>query len=262
MNGAMRARWYAKPVKYLMSVNSKILIGTSGWHYDHWKGPFYPGDISNEDMLTYYCEHFNTVEINNTFYKLPDKSTLENWKNTVPSDFVFSVKASRYITHMKKLNDPSEPVSRFLEGISVLKEKLGTILFQLPPRWKVNTDRLHDFLKLLTDEFRYCFEFRDSSWFSGDVYDLLSEFGASFCIYDLDGTVSPCEVTADLVYVRLHGPDGPYKGKYGKTKLGDWVEHIKSWTREGNEVFVYFDNDESGYAAMNADQLRDMIPHA
>ena len=185
-------------------------IGTSGWHYDHWKGPFYPKDLSATGFLEHYAGLFPTAEINNSFYRLPEEKTLAGWRETTPKGFVFSVKASRYLTHMKKLKDPDEPLERLLDRVSALGDKLGSILFQLPPRWKINSERLESFLDVLPENHRYAFEFRDASWFDDEVYGLLTEYGASFCVYDLDGQTSPKEVTADFVYVRLHGPEGPF----------------------------------------------------
>ena len=170
-----------------MQTAKKIHIGTSGWHYDDWKGPFYPEETPAEQMLSYYAGHFGTVEINNSFYNLPAEKTLKNWGSTVPKDFLFAVKASRYITHMKKLKDPQEPVGNFLERIGALDRHLGPILFQLPPNWKCNGARLGDFLKFLPDNRKYVFEFRDPSWFTGEIFSLLDEAGAAFCIYDLAG---------------------------------------------------------------------------
>jgi uncharacterized protein YecE (DUF72 family) len=173
---------------------SPIHIGTSGWHYSRWKGPFYPLNLAEDEMLEFYAGHFSTVEINNSFYRMPLKETLAHWRDSVPDNFIFSVKASRYITHMKKLHDVREALSRFLDAVDTLGAKLGPVLFQLPPRWHLNTGRLLSFLVLLPKEYRYVFEFRDPSWFSPDVYAALSDFSASFCIYDLGGGLSPKEV--------------------------------------------------------------------
>lgn len=239
-----------------MSRDRKILIGTSGWHYSHWRGPFYPADMPAEKYLRYYAGIFDTVEINNSFYRLPEAETFAEWRDSVPRGFVFTVKASRYITHMKKLKDATEPVENFIERASVLGEKLGPILFQLPPRWKINADRLTDFLSILPEGLRYAFEFRDSTWFHVSVYEALTKQGAAFCIFDLDRNLSPKKVTADFVYVRLHGPDGAYRGSYPEKTLKEWAEDIKGWRKEGRDVYIYFDNDEAGYAAADAMRLR------
>jgi len=242
-----------------MKGSGTIHIGTSGWHYKHWKGPFYPDDISTEKMLAYYSGHFHTVEINNSFYQLPKKTTFERWKETVPPEFVFALKGSRYITHMKKLKDPSKGVPPLLEAAGVLGEKLGPILFQLPPRWHMNLERLDAFLEFLPADFRYAFEFRDPSWFTVPTYETLAKRGAAFCIYHLEQRLSPKEVTAEFVYVRLHGPDGAYLGQYDVKTLSGWAGAFSTWQRQGKEIFCYFDNDQAGYAARDAQKLQEML---
>jgi len=242
------------------SSRSHIHIGTSGWHYVHWKGPFYPKDVKSKDFLSYYTKSFSTAEINNSFYRLPEEKTLVTWRDTVPSDFIFSVKASRYITHMKKLKDPEEGLSRFLNRIDTLGKKLGPILFQLPPKWKCNRERLKSFLKALPKRYKSAFEFRDPSWLIPEVYDLLSEHGAALCIFDLQQTVSPKEVTANFVYVRLHGPAAEkYEGQYDVQTLAGWAGAFSTWARRGKEIFCYFDNDQHGYAAIDAKRLEEML---
>jgi len=236
-----------------------IHIGTSGWHYGHWKGPLYPENIPSNQYLSHYTANFSTVEINNTFYKMPQEKTLRDWKKTASGDFIFSVKASRYITHMKKLKDPHKPVANFLEKVSILEKSLGPILFQLPPNWGVNPDRLKSFLDTLPDGYRYAIEFRDPSWFDERVYNLLMERGAAFCIYDFDRRESPREITADFIYIRLHGSDGPYRGKYSVQALAGWAGALSAWVKDVSEIFVYFDNDESGFAPKDALLLKSMI---
>jgi len=241
-----------------LTIRGRIYIGTSGWHYGHWKGVFYPEYVHERDLLAYYSTRFGTVEINNTFYRLPEKDTFEQWRESVSGDFVFAVKASRYITHMKKLRDAAEPVNNFLESTGGLGKRLGPILFQLPPRWKANPGRLEEFLGLLPKGRRYAFEFRDHSWLCDEIYGILSEHGAACCIYDLDGYTSPETVTADFVYVRLHGPAGPYMGRYGRKALSGWADAFNAWTGQGRDVYCYFDNDENGYAALDAAALLEM----
>ena len=240
-------------------VSAGTYIGTSGWHYDHWEGPFYPSGCPKEAFLEYYAACFCTTEINNSFYRLPEKKTLLRWRNAVPEGFVFSVKASRYLTHMKKLKDPREPMERLLDRVNVLEDKLGPILFQLPPRWGSNPERLEDFLEILPEGQRYAFEFRDPSWFDEKNYELLRNYKSSFCTYDLDGKTSPKEITADFAYVRLHGPDGPYRGRYGAERLAGWASTFSAWLNKGLDVYCYFDNDEIGYAAQDALRLQQMM---
>lgn len=234
-------------------------IGTSGWHYKDWAGPFYPGDLPEKDFLEYYARYFRTVEINHSFYQLPKKETLKAWKDTVPPDFIFAVKASRYITHMKKLKDAKKSLFPLLKRIEVLGDRLGPILFQLPPRWGFNLERFNDFLESLPADFRYAFEFRDKSWEDPRAYEAMKMLGVAFCIYDLDGYRSPKEITADFVYIRLHGPDGAYKGQYDARTLSGWAGAFSAWISQGMEIFCYFDNDEAGYAARNALKLQDML---
>jgi len=242
-----------------MGKEVSLHIGTSGWHYNHWRGPFYPKDLSTDRFLSYYAERLHTVEINNSFYQLPEKGTLETWRSSTRPGFVFSVKASRYMTHMKKLKDPEKPLSSFLNRVDVMGDRLGPILFQLPPRWRMNKERLTAFLKALPRDHRYTFEFRDPSWFHRDTLQALEEQGAAFCIYELAGRLSPKEITTDFVYIRLHGPQGPYEGKYTTQALSGWAGAISSWVRQGKDVYCYFDNDEAGYAVQNALELQDMM---
>jgi uncharacterized protein YecE (DUF72 family) len=242
--------------------DGRIHIGTSGWHYGHWKGHFYPEGLADGLMLQEYARHFRSVEINNSFYRLPDEKTFAEWRETVPEGFVFAVKGSRYITHMKKLKDPEKPVAQLLARTELLGRKLGPILFQLPPRWRLNLDRLRSFLGALPRSHRYAFEFRDESWFAPQVREVLAEAGAAFCIFDLDGRLSPREVTTDFVYIRLHGPDGPYRGSYPDETLAGWAGAISAWSRQGKDVYCYFDNDEAGYAPRDALRLRVMTGSA
>lgn len=241
------------------TTGNRIHIGTSGWNYDHWRGPFYSPQLAQSDVLSAYASHFRSAEVNNSFYQLPAEATLRRWRDTVPDGFIFAVKASRYITHMKKLKDPDEPVATLLDRVAKLGRTLGPILFQLPPRWRVNVERLDGFLRTLPNEHRYAFEFRDPSWFDQRVYDLLAGHGAAFCIYDLDRNLSPTEVTADFVYIRLHGPEGAYRGSYDERALSGWADAIASWADQGKAVYCYFDNDEAGYAPQNAGRLDEML---
>lgn len=236
----------------------RIHIGTSGWHYPHWVGPFYLQHTPSQDFLAYYTQHFQTVEINNTFYHLPAHETIADWHDKTPRDFLFACKASRFITHMKKLKDPEQSIQRFFESIDVLGSKLGPILFQLPPRWKVNVERLDMFLRALPIRHRYAFEFRDESWFLPAIDEVLAKHNAAFCLYQLAGRNSPEKVTADFVYIRLHGPNGPYQGQYDIRMLRTWAKKCLNWSETGQDVYCYFDNDQHGYAAQDAMKLKNM----
>jgi uncharacterized protein YecE (DUF72 family) len=239
--------------------HKNIHVGTSGWSYGHWKGPFYPEHLPSSRMLDYYAEHFRSVEINGSFYHLPAKETLKLWHDETPKNFLFSAKGSRYITHMKKLKNPQQSVGAFLRRIRILGDKLGPILFQLPPRWHFNSERLANFLNALSKEFRYAFEFRDQSWLNDEAYELLSKHDAALCIYDFDGFLSPKRTTTDLVYMRLHGPNGPYQGDYDHKSLSSWAGALNLWADERRTGYCYFDNDEQGYAVRNAGQLQSML---
>ena len=238
---------------------ARCYVGTSGWSYPHWRGLYYPEDLPNTRYLEYYARQFHCVEINSSFYRLPAEHILSRWYATVPDDFIFAAKASRYITHMKKLRDPRQTVQPFLKRISLLGEKLGPILFQLPPRWRFDGKRLALFLKTLSDEFRYAFELRDQSWLNDETYELLASSNAALCIYDLDGFVSPKRVTADLAYVRLHGPGGPYEGSYDSGALNDWAASFSAWKTHYQDMYCFFDNDQSGYASENAQRLQTIL---
>ena len=234
-------------------------IGTSGWSYPHWRARFYPDDLPKGRWLEYYLTRFDSVEINNSFYRLPEDSTFKEWRDAAPEGFIYSVKASRYITHMKKLKDPHQTLSALFDRITVLEDKLGPILFQLPPRWRCNVQRLEAFLAALSADFRYSFEFRDKSWLNEEIYALLSRHNAALCMYELDGFVSPQKVTADFVYVRLHGPAGPYQGDYDRHNLKAWAAAFSKWSDQGCDVYGYFDNDQDAYAAHNALSLQSLL---
>ena len=244
-----------------MKNSAAIHIGTSGWNYAHWQGPFYPEEgVPADSLLEFYATRFHTVELNNSFYHLPKSETVRKWRETVPSDFIFSVKASQYITHRKKLKDPQDTVPIFFERIEGFAEKLGPILFQLPPRWHVNIERLTAFIHTLPTDFRYTFEFRDPTWFADDVYHLLHDHGIALCLYDLQGQLTPKEVTADFIYLRLHGPaEHAYTGKYSTQTLAGWAGAFSTWVDQGKEIFCYFDNDAQGFAPQNALELQEMI---
>lgn len=233
----------------------KIHIGTSGWHYKHWKGVFYPEDLKDSDQLPFYVQRFNTVEINNSFYRQPSESTFKKWKEQAPADFLFAVKANRYITHLKKLHEAAAYTTNFIQLSAQLGKKLGPFLFQLPPSLKLNLTRLSDFADGLPKGYRYAFEFRNPEWYISDVYDVLRRHNCAFCIYELAGHQSPVEITADFAYVRLHGPGGKYQGKYTDSVLAEWAERCRMWQQTKKDVFFYFDNDEKGYATDNARTL-------
>ena len=239
---------------------NKIHIGTSGWLYKHWVGRFYPLKSKPAEQFDFYCKHFDTVEVNNSFYKLPPPETFTNWYDRSPANFLYAVKANRFITHMRKLTQPEEPIIRLFTSVTPLKEKLGPILFQLPPKWKINVDRLKEFLDVLPPEVRYAFEFRNHSWYHEDIYQLLNKHNSAICIYELEQHLSPLKVTADFVYLRLHGPTQfKYAGSYNDETLKHWAEQCLEWRELKKDVYVYFDNDQDAFAVFNALRLKEFI---
>lgn len=236
----------------------EVYIGTSGWEYPHWRETFYPEGVPATQHLAYYSGRLRTVELNNSFYRLPSPESVKKWRDATPEGFRFAFKASRYLTHMKKLKDAGEALPTLLQRASILEEKLGPILFQLPPGWKPNPERLSAFLKSLPKGHQYVFEFRQHDWYTPQTYALLREHNCAFCIYELDGHLSPLKVTADFVYIRLHGPGGKYQGSYPDATLRRWAGRCRAWSAD-REVWCYFDNDEKGYAVANAIRLGEML---
>ena len=234
-----------------------IRIGTSGWHYNHWKELFYPPGLPKNKWFEHYAQHFDTVEINNTFYQLPKEVSLQRWHKQAPKNFLYAVKANRYITHIKRLKDTSEEVERFFDRIGLLKSRLGPILYQLPPSLRKDLDLLETFIKLLPRKLPAVFEFRHNSWFSEDAFKLLNKYNAGFCVHDLSGKQTPRVVTADIIYVRFHGPTGKYEGDYSKSMLQSWAKWLKDQAKEVRSIYAYFNNDIGGHAITNAKQLRE-----
>ena len=227
---------------------AKIHIGTSGWHYRHWVGTFYPAGTPSSRMFAFYQNVFDTVELNNSFYRLPTPEAFAAWRDAAPPNFCFAVKGSRFLTHNKKLKEPEQALQNLLPRAEILGSKLGPILFQLPPKWKANLERLEQFLQALPPSHRYVFEFREPSWHAAPVYEILRRYNAAYCIYELAGFHTDLIVSADFTYVRLHGPGNKYQGSYTKAKLREWAERIAKWSEQLKAVYIYFDNDDSGYA--------------
>lgn len=239
----------------------KIRIGTSGWHYKHWLDDvFYPTGTAPSQMFQFYGRHFDTVEINNSFYHLPSATTFDNWRDSSPPKFQFAVKASRFITHMKKLKDPKPSSEKFFLVADRLGNKLGPILFQLPPRWKLNLERLSEFLESLPGKHKYVFEFRDETWLVPETYELLRRHKAAFCIHDFADMKVPREITANFTYVRFHGPtSAKYFGSYSSAQLRAWAEQIEDWQRRLSAIYLYFNNDPGGEAVKNALELKRLV---
>lgn len=243
----------------------KVFIGTSGWSYPHWgKGVFYPLEVKQKEWLSYYSQYFDTVEINNTFYQLPQKTVFERWERSVPSHFSFVVKVSRYITHIKKLNQPEQPLLRFLENVSLLKKKLALLLFQLPPFLKANQLRLKHLLDLLEDQsiipgVKATFEFRNRTWLEKEIFHIITQRNAALCFADWPDLRMTEPVTADFIYLRRHGPKSLYASGYSQEEIKRDANQINRWLADGKDVYIYFNNDAEGWAVKNALSLLEMV---
>jgi uncharacterized protein YecE (DUF72 family) len=235
----------------------RYYIGTSGWHYDHWRGEFYPQDMAKPRWLDFYSRHFSTVELNNSFYHLPSEKAFINWRDSSPPGFVFSVKVSRFITHIKRLRNIEEPVANFMARARLLKGKLGPLLYQLPQTMKRDDQLLEDFVKMLPSNVRHVFEFRHTSWFDDKVFDLLRRYNISFCIYDMPDFNTPVMATSDLAYIRFHGSRQLYGSCYSEKELEGWAKKITEL--ESRVVFAYFNNDAEGFAIRNAMTLKNLL---
>ncbi|MFQ5952293.1 MAG: DUF72 domain-containing protein [Candidatus Omnitrophota bacterium] len=242
-----------------MKKKPTLHIGCSGWNYNHWKGLFYPKESSPSAWFKEYSSVFSTVEINNTFYQLPDKSTFKKWDKQAPPRFIYAVKANRFITHMKKLKEPKKPVERFLNHVRLLKSHLGPVLFQLPPHWKVNIERLDSFTDILPKGLQYVFEFREKSWYNEDVYNLLSSKRMSICLHDMKGSESPDLLGGPICYIRFHGSSELYGGKYRISTLRKRAKLIKEALAEGKDVYAYFNNDAEANAPRDALRLSNQV---
>jgi uncharacterized protein YecE (DUF72 family) len=239
---------------------ARVLIGTSGWHYDSWRGPFFPKGLPIKSQLQYYASQFQTAELDGVFYRTPTPEAVRSWREQTGNDFVFAWKASKFITHWKRLSANSVNSLELLEHrLALLGEKAGPILFQLPPNLHADADRLASFFKLLSKKRRYSFEFRHPSWYAPRILKLLSEQNISLCLSDHHDAPAPWKRTADFVYVRGHGPGGRYKGHYRPDVLADWARRIRSWNKQGCDVFVYFDNDQKSAAPADALGLRQLL---
>jgi len=238
---------------------AEFRIGTSGWVYPHWRDLFYPTGLPQRAWLTFFANHFDTVEVNYSFYRLPSPASFARWHAMTPPNFLFAMKGSRFITHVKRLRDTETPVRTFLERAELLGQKLGPILWQLPPDFPRDDGRLAAFLDVLPPGRRYAFEFRDPSWFSDPIYALLSRFGAALCLANRDGRDQPSTpiLTADWTYLRFHG--GLAGGDYLDDQLRHWAGVIADWRGHGVSAFAYFNNDFHGFAVKNAARLREMF---
>lgn len=246
----------------------QIRIGCSGWQYKHWKNDFYSAELPQARWFAHYALQFDTVEINNSFYRLPPAETFAKWREQAPSRFLYAVKASRFLTHMKKLKDPEDPLLRFFGNVRELGPRLGPILYQLPPNFGINLERLETFLRAiapagrragLTQHPHHVIEFRDSSWYDDRVYALLEQHHVSLCAHDMQGSATGRLAVGPCVYVRFHFGTSKYGGRYDDGRLDAWADWLVERLAEGRDVFAYFNNDTGGHAPRDAVRLRDRI---
>lgn len=238
-------------------------IGCSGWHYRHWRGVVYPPELPSARWLTSYAGRFATVEVNSSFYRLPEESTFAAWRAQVPRGFRFAVKASRFLTHVKRLRDPEEPLARLFTRLRPLGAALGPVLYQIPPRWFPDAERLDAFLSALparlpgtSHRLHHVMEMRDPRGYEDRVLELLARHRVSLCVHDMPGSASPRLATGPVVYVRLHGSEQRYGGTYPDAALDDWAAWIRRMLAEGHDVYAYFNNDMYGHAVSDAERLR------
>lgn len=237
-------------------------VGTSGWQYRHWQRAFYPPTLARADWLAYYAGRFDCVEVNSSFYAMPKPENIAEWCGRTPAGFRFAVKAPRRLTHFKKLKNCEIELQRFVERVRLFGPRLGPLLFQLPPRWRMNLRRLEEFLVQLPDDLACAFEFRDPSWHDDSVYAALERRDVAFCIFDMGGETAPMVETASFVYVRLHGPRSAYTGTYRAPTLRAWVTRALAWNARGKPAYLFFDNDERGYAVKNARRTAALLADA
>lgn len=237
----------------------EIRIGTSGWSYKHWKNVFYPKKLPQKKWLDFYSQNFDTVEVNSTFYRLPPESYFKNWSGQVPDNFIFTVKASRYITHIKRLSIEMEPLDRLLKRARFLGHKLGPVLFQLPPAMKFDYELLNNFILSLPKSMRFVFEFRHNSWFNDKIYELLAKHNVALCFASAPKFPFIEKITADFIFMRMHGSKVLYGSSYSNEELKDWAEKIFKWNNDGFDCYVYFNNDAFAYAVKNAAQLKQLL---
>jgi len=240
-------------------MGAKYYIGTSGWVYPHWRDVFYPPKLPQSKWLEFYTGYFSTVELNNSFYRLPSEQAFSNWRATSPEGFRYAVKVSRFITHIKRLKDVAEPIETFLQRARHLNEKLGPLLYQLPPNMHRNDERLESFLPLLPKGLRHVIEFRHQSWLDEEVFDILRRHNIGFCVFDMPGLPCPLLATADFAYIRFHGSTGLYFSCYSDEELEEWARSISVLAKDLDTVYIYFNNDAEGFAIKNAQTMAECL---
>jgi len=237
----------------------RYYIGTSGWHYDDWRGRFYTEKLPRNKWLEFYAQHFSTVELNNSFYRLPSENAFTGWYNSSPPDFRYAVKVSRFITHIKRLKDCDEAITNFMSRAGILKEKLGPLLYQLPPSMHRNDETLESFLNVLPRGLKHAIEFRHESWLVDKVFDILRQYNAGLCVFDMPELTCPLLATADFAYIRFHGSDSLYSSCYTDKELAEWAQRIADLADNLEAVYIYFNNDVQGFAIRNAETMRRIL---
>ena len=237
-------------------------IGTSGWHYDHWRDRFYPEKLIKAKWLEFYASHFTTVELNNSFYRLPSEAVFTTWYEASPANFIFAVKVSRFITHIKRLRNTEEAVEKFVARAKFLGEKLGPLLYQLPPNMHRNDEVLESFLSTLPQGIKHVFEFRHQSWFNQDVFEVLHKYNIGFCVFDMPSVSCPLVATADFAYIRFHGSTGLYASCYSDEELADWAKKLANLAVNLKAAYIYFNNDAEAFAVRNAITLGGYLKNA
>jgi uncharacterized protein YecE (DUF72 family) len=241
---------------------AKYYIGCSGWHYEHWRGLHYPKELPKPKWLSFYARQFDTVELNNSFYRLPSEKAFNTWQESTPDDFVFAVKVSRFITHVKRLKSLGSAVENFLSRADLLKEKLGPLLYQLPPSMGRNDEVLKNFLSTLPSKYQHVIEFRHESWIDEAVFDILRRHNVGLCVFDMPGFGCPLVATSHFAYVRLHGSEGLYSSSYSDEELAQWAQRIARLSHDVRVSYIYFNNDAEAFAIENAMTLRSLLQSA
>ena len=230
----------------------RYYIGTSGWHYDHWRYRFYPEKLAKAQWLEFYAGSFTTVELNNSFYRLPSEAAFATWHDSSPANFTFAVKVSRFITHIKRLRDTKEAVEKFVARAKILKEKLGPLLYQLPPNMRRDDERLESFLSTLPQGMRHVFEFRHQSWLDDKVFEILRRHNVGLCVFDMPSLDCPLVATANFAYIRFHGSTGLYWSCYSDEELAGWAKRLANLAANLEAIYIYFNNDAEAFAVRNA----------
>ncbi len=231
---------------------ARYFVGTSGWHYDDWRGKFYPENLPQEKWLEFYSSRFNTLELNNSFYHLPSENAFANWYASSPPGFVFAVKASRFITHTKRLKDCDDAIANIMSRARLLQDKLGPLLYQLPPGLRRDDALLETFMKKIPPDLKHAIEFRHESWHTEEVYAILRKYRVGFCVFDMPKLASPIVATGDFAYIRFHGRDSLYSSCYADEEMAAWARKIRIISKNLESVYIYFNNDVAGYALENA----------